>query len=97
MAAPGVAGPARQDAASQPAGRDAADRDSRHDLAVASRHRPPPLGVAVATLGITAAPSTVWQILEGAGIDPAPRRDGPGWAEFLRSQGRDPGAGLLRR
>src|ERR1019366_5668551 len=21
-----------------------------------------------------------------AGIDPAPRRDGPGWAEFLRSQ-----------
>jgi hypothetical protein len=21
-----------------------------------------------------------------AGIDPAPRRDGPGWAEFVRSQ-----------
>ena len=32
------------------------------------------------------APSTVWQILKNAGIDPAPRRDGPGWAEFLRSQ-----------
>jgi transposase InsO family protein len=32
------------------------------------------------------APSTVWQILKDAGIDPAPRRDGPGWAEFLRSQ-----------
>jgi hypothetical protein len=30
--------------------------------------------------------STVWQILKNAGIDPAPRRDGPGWAEFLRSQ-----------
>jgi len=28
----------------------------------------------------------VWQILKDAGIDPAPRRDGPGWAEFLRSQ-----------
>jgi hypothetical protein len=28
--------------------RDAADRHSRHDLAVASRHRPPPLGAAVA-------------------------------------------------
>jgi transposase InsO family protein len=28
----------------------------------------------------------VWEILKGAGIDPAPRRDGPGWAEFLRSQ-----------
>jgi putative transposase len=37
-------------------------------------------------LGITVAPSTVWQILKDAGIDPAPRRDGPGWAEFLRSQ-----------
>ena len=32
------------------------------------------------------APSTVWQILKNAGIDSAPRRDGPGWAEFLRSQ-----------
>jgi hypothetical protein len=30
--------------------------------------------------------STVWQILKSAGIDPAPRWDGPGWAEFLRSQ-----------
>jgi transposase InsO family protein len=32
------------------------------------------------------APSTVWQILNSAGIEPAPRRDGPGWSEFLRSQ-----------
>jgi putative transposase len=33
------------------------------------------------------APSTVWrQILKNAGISPGPRRDGPGWAEFLRSQ-----------
>jgi transposase len=37
----------------------------------------------VAGLGITVAPSTVWQILKNAGIDPAPRREGPGWAEFL--------------
>ena len=37
-------------------------------------------------LGITVAPSTVWQILKNAGMDPAPRRDGPGWAGFLRSQ-----------
>ena len=29
---------------------------------------------------------TVWQILKTAGIDSAPRRDGPGWAELLRSQ-----------
>jgi putative transposase len=40
----------------------------------------------LAGLGITVAPSTVWQILKNAGIDPAPRREGPGWAEFLRSQ-----------
>jgi hypothetical protein len=40
----------------------------------------------LAGLGITAAPSTVWEILKRAGIEPAPRRDGPGWAEFLRSQ-----------
>ena len=32
------------------------------------------------------APSTVWEILKNAGAGPAPRRDGPGWAEFLRSQ-----------
>jgi hypothetical protein len=40
----------------------------------------------LAALGIMVAPSTVWQILKDAGIDPAPRRGGPGWAEFLRSQ-----------
>ncbi len=39
----------------------------------------------LAGLGVTVAPSTVWQILKRAGIDPAPRRDGPGWPEFLRS------------
>jgi transposase len=32
----------------------------------------------LAGLGIKVAPSTVWQILNSAGIDPAPRRDGPG-------------------
>ena len=37
-------------------------------------------------LGITVTPSTVWQILKSAGIDRAPRQDGPSWAEFLRSQ-----------
>jgi len=35
VAGPGVAGPTRRDAASRPAGRDAADRHSRHDLAMA--------------------------------------------------------------
>jgi putative transposase len=40
----------------------------------------------LAGLGITVAPSTVWQILKNAGIDPAPRRGGPGRAELPRSQ-----------
>ena len=40
----------------------------------------------LAGLGVTVAPSTVWQILKDAGIDPAPRRDGPCWLQFLRSQ-----------
>jgi hypothetical protein len=40
----------------------------------------------LAGLGIVVTPSTVWRILKSAGIDPAPRRDGPGWAEFLRSR-----------
>src|SRR3954463_10537785 len=29
---------------------------------------------------------TVWQILHAAGIDPAPRRTGPTWREFLSTQ-----------
>jgi len=37
-------------------------------------------------LGVTVAPSTVWKILHSAGIDPAPRRSGPGWRQFLRAQ-----------
>jgi putative transposase len=40
----------------------------------------------LAGLGITVAPSTVWEILKNAGVDPAPRRGGPEWAGFLRSQ-----------
>src|SRR4029453_14146033 len=37
-------------------------------------------------LGITVAPSTVWEILHQAGIDPAPERTSATWAKFLRSQ-----------
>jgi putative transposase len=36
--------------------------------------------------GVTIAPSTVWEILHAAGIDPAPRRSGPGWRQFLHAQ-----------
>jgi hypothetical protein len=37
-------------------------------------------------LGIAVAPSTVWEILHGAGFDPAPRRAGPTWRQFLHAQ-----------
>ena len=37
-------------------------------------------------LGVTVAPFTVWEILRAAGIDPAPRRSGPTWRQFLRAQ-----------
>ena len=37
-------------------------------------------------LGIKVAPSTVWEILREAGIDPAPERSATTWADFVRSQ-----------
>ncbi|MGW7006275.1 integrase core domain-containing protein, partial [Streptomyces sp. NPDC054933] len=42
----------------------------------------------LAVLGIKVAPSTVWEILQAHGIDPAPERDRPTWAGFLRGQAR---------
>ncbi len=42
-------------------------------------------------LGVKVAPSTVWEILHAAGIDPAPRRSGPTWRQFLAAQA----AGIL--
>jgi transposase len=40
----------------------------------------------LAQLGYTIAASTVCEILHAAGIDPAPRRAGPTWRQFLRAQ-----------
>src|SRR5713226_1561545 len=40
----------------------------------------------LAGLGVKVAASTIWEILKNAGIDPAPRRTGPTWSQFLRSQ-----------
>jgi hypothetical protein len=37
-------------------------------------------------VGVKVAPSTVWEILNEAGIDPAPQRSASTWAAFLRSQ-----------
>src|SRR5215831_17270288 len=40
----------------------------------------------LAGLGVGVSASTVWEIMKKAGIDPAPRRTGPAWSLFLRSQ-----------
>jgi putative transposase len=40
----------------------------------------------LAGLGHRLAPSTVWLILKRAGIDPAPRRSGQTWRQFLATQ-----------
>jgi transposase InsO family protein len=37
-------------------------------------------------LGHRVAASTVWTILKAAGLDPAPRRSGPTWRQFLAAQ-----------
>ncbi|HEV2347090.1 MAG TPA: hypothetical protein VGS97_23530 [Actinocrinis sp.] len=44
----------------------------------------------VLVLGVKVAPSTVWEILKDAGIDPAPERNATTWAAaaFLRSQAK---------
>src|SRR6266487_2678368 len=114
--------PARRDTESA-APRAAVAGHPGHDLALAPRHRPPPLGRQIharqerpacdppqhqcpgpaagpreprmgyrrihgelAGLGVKIAASTVWEILKNAGINPAPRRTGPTWSQFLRSQ-----------
>ena len=40
----------------------------------------------LAGLGYRVGASTVWRILTTAGLDPAPRRTGPTWREFLTAQ-----------
>jgi hypothetical protein len=40
----------------------------------------------LAGLGYQVPANTVWSILKRAGIDPAPRRDGPSWRHFLHGQ-----------
>ncbi len=39
-------------------------------------------------LGYQVCASTMWKILHNAGIDPAPRRNGPTWTQFLTSQAK---------
>jgi hypothetical protein len=44
--------------------------------------------VKLVRLGHRIAASTVWQILHDAGIDPAPRRLGLSWRQFLAAQAK---------
>jgi putative transposase len=39
-------------------------------------------------LGYKIAPSTIWEILKAAGIDPAPRRAAASWGQFLSAQAK---------
>jgi len=39
-------------------------------------------------LGFKVCPATVWNILNAAGVDPSPRRDGPTWREFCTAQAK---------
>jgi len=55
----------------------------RHQVAVLQRIHGELTG-----LGYKVAPSTVWQILKDAGIDPAPRRAGQTWRVFLAGQAK---------
>ena len=66
--------------------RDPHARDPHSDGEPAWRHRR--VQGELVRLGHPIAASTVWQILHDAGIDPAPRRSGPAWRQFLTAQAR---------
>src|SRR5207249_1468634 len=40
----------------------------------------------LAKLGLEVSPTSIRRLLARAGLDPAPRRSGPTWREFLRAQ-----------
>ena len=42
----------------------------------------------ITLLGLKIAPSTIWEILKAAGIDPAPRRAAASWKQFLSAQAK---------
>jgi putative transposase len=74
----------------RPPGRPATDPEIRA-LIMRMAHENPAWGYRrihgeLAGLGVRVAASTIWAILQEAGIDPAPRRSSETWSAFLRSQ-----------
>ncbi len=74
----------------RPPGRPATDTDLRALIVRLARENPDwgyrRIQGELARLGVGIAASTVWSILQKAGIDPAPRRSSETWQQFLRSQ-----------
>jgi putative transposase len=66
-------------------------RPSTRELILRMAHENPGWGYRritgeLAGLGRKVGASTVWAILKRAGMNPCPRRSGPTWADFLRTQ-----------
>jgi putative transposase len=63
----------------------------KYDTSNSRKSGRPPTVLGIARLAVRLAKETVWEILRAAGIDPAPRRTGPTWRQFLHAQA----AGIL--
>jgi putative transposase len=72
------------------AGRPPLPAETRELILRLARENPrwgyPRLAGELAKLAISVSPATVARVLRRAGIGPAPRRAGPSWREFLRTQ-----------
>jgi putative transposase len=74
----------------QPSGRPPVERRVRELVLRVARENPrwgyPRIAGELLKLGVRVSPSTIRRLLLAAGLEPAPRRTGPSWREFLRQQ-----------
>ena len=74
----------------RPPGGPATDADLRALIVLLARENPGwgyrRIQSELAGLGVRIAASTVWSILQRAGIEPVPRRSSETWRQFLRAQ-----------